>query len=346
MHTIQEKILFFGALLSGAAGCSTAAGPAASPKVDVDSSFSPNPDPSRDGGAPVTSSRKGYVGLFGDNAIAVLDTVTNRVTKTIPVTAPDGLIVTPDGRMVYVSSGDTGSVKVISTDSDAIVASIDVGAKPAGLAITPDGRRVVVAVGGANEAVIIDTSTRTVVKHMTVEQAHASCISADGRSAFVGSQATSAPAVVMIDIAGDAPPMLFAVDKSPRMLACTPAEIYFTAVGLDAVEALDPATGVIGQPIPSGGSPHDVRSTQDGKFELVVSQSAGDLEFIDLASSTVVAKVPTGKLPHWIALTTDGNQAYVTNEGDNNVVIVDLGARRVTDTIAIGKAPRKMALQP
>ncbi|HEX4351725.1 MAG TPA: hypothetical protein VHZ95_02400, partial [Polyangiales bacterium] len=92
--------------------------------------------------------------------------------------------------------------------------------------------------------------------------------------------------------------------------------------------------------------PHDVRAQQAGQIELVVSQTAGDLEFIDVTTATVVAHVATGKLAHWITLNADHTAAYVTNEGDNNVSVVDLEQRVVTDTIAVGKAPRKMAIQP
>lgn len=306
---------------------------------------SSNSDPG--GASPsINQHKKAYIGLFGDQAVAVLDTVTNQVLKTIPVTAPDGLIITPDGKRVYVSSTDSGTVKVISTVDDSIATSIDVGAKPAGIAVTPDGARVVVSVGGANDVAIIDTSTDTVIKQETVAAAHASCISADGRYAYVASQATGAPAIVQVDLVGDAKMQAFPVDKSPRMLSCTPTEIYFTAVGLDAVEMMDLTTYTLGTPIASGGSPHDVRATPDGKFELVVSQTAGDLEFIDVATNIVAATVPTGKLAHWITLSSNATSAYVTNEGDNNVVIVDLAQHRITNTIAIGNAPRKMVIQP
>jgi len=296
--------------------------------------------------SPAETHKKAYVGLFGDQAVAVLDTVTERVLKTIPVTAPDGLIITPNGKKVYVSSTDTGTVKVIDTADDAIVTSIDVGAKPAGIAITPDGGRIVVSVGGANEVVLIDTSTDAVIEQESVAAAHASCVTTDGRYAFVASQATGAPAVVELDLLADTPARTFPVDKSPRMLSCAAKAIYFSAVGLDAVEVLDPASGSLGTPIASGGSPHDVRATPDGKVELVVSQTAGDLEFIDVAAGSVTAYVPTGKLAHWITLVPDGTRAYVTNEGDNNVVSVDLAQKRVTSAVAIGNAPRKMALQP
>jgi YVTN family beta-propeller protein len=280
------------------------------------------------------------------SAIAVLDVDDGLVVKTVPVSAPDGLIITPDGKKVFVSSGDSGSVKVLATDSDTISASIDVGAKPAGLAITPDGRLVVASVGGADQAVIIDADTNAVVRRISVGQAHSSCISSDGHYAYVGSQVAMAPAVVRVDLAQDTAPQTFAVDKSPRALACEADRIYFTAVGLDAVERLDPATGELDTPIASGGSPHDVRAAQPNQTELVVSQTAGDLEFIDVASASVVAKVPTGKLAHWITLNADRTRAYVTNEGDDNVSVVDLALRVVTSQFAVGKAPRKMALQP
>lgn len=48
---------------------------------------------------------KAYIGMFKDSAVAVFDTATNNVTKSIPIpTGPQGLVVTPDGRFVYASS--------------------------------------------------------------------------------------------------------------------------------------------------------------------------------------------------------------------------------------------------
>jgi YVTN family beta-propeller protein len=291
--------------------------------------------------------RKAYIGLFGDKAIAVLDTTTQKVLKTIPLSAPDGMVITPDGKKVYVSSADSAVVEVIATDSDTITKSISVGAQPAGLSITPDGLHVIASVGGANLAAIIDTTTDTIVSQATVGKAHNAAISPDGQTAYVASQTTGAPAIVAVSVAGAGSPQSFAVDKSPRALAYAPwGKIYFSAVGMDGLEVMDPATGQLGAPIATGGSPHDTRPTRDGKLELVVSQTAGDLELIDPAAGSVVAKVPTGKMPHWIGLTSDGLRAYVTNEGDNNLVVVDLNARTVMETIVVGKAPRKIALQP
>src|SRR5213078_4950225 len=79
---------------------------------------------------------KAYVGLFKDDAVAVVDTAQNKVLSTISVPkGPHGLVVTPDGHKVYVSSDGASTVSVIDTARDRVVTSIDVGANPHGLAV-------------------------------------------------------------------------------------------------------------------------------------------------------------------------------------------------------------------
>src|SRR5439155_22360657 len=65
---------------------------------------------------------KAYVGLFTDDAVAVIDTAQNKVLSTIAVPkGPHGLVVTPDGRKVYVSSDGASTVSVIDTAADRVV---------------------------------------------------------------------------------------------------------------------------------------------------------------------------------------------------------------------------------
>ena len=293
---------------------------------------------------------KAYVGLFGDNSVAVIDTSTSKVLTTIPVTAPDGLVITPDGAKVYVSSNTTGIIDVIDTTTDAVSKSITVGtaaALPAGLAITQDGKHIVAAIQGDGKAAIIDTTTDEVVNSLAVGKAHNSAISEDGLTAYIASQVATAPAIYLVSIPSAAAGATYTLDKSPRALAAVGGKLYVTVASFDSVEVLDAATGRPGTQIPTGGSPHDIRPTIDGKRVLTVSQTMGDLEIIDPATGTITGRVPTGKMPHWIALSSDGKLAYVTNEGDNNMVAIDLATQKVTKTISnIGAAPRKIALQP
>ena len=145
---------------------------------------------------------KAYVGLFGDNAVAVLDTGTNTVVKTIPIPAgPHGLVMTPDGTRVYASSDGDSTVSVIDTSTDEVIASVTVGNTPHGLAVTPDGSRVLVAGYGSNKVAAIDTRTNTVVWKTTVPQPHSLGITPDGRTAYAASQKEGHPALVIVDVA-------------------------------------------------------------------------------------------------------------------------------------------------
>jgi YVTN family beta-propeller protein len=297
---------------------------------------------------PPAPAPRAYVGLFLDNAVAVIDTGSNQVTRTIPVPAgPHGLVITPDGAKVYVSSDGASTVSVISTASDSVVGSIEVGMTPHGLSMSPDGRRVVCSGFGTDSVLVIDTASDTVITRVAVPRPHNSAISPDGKLAYVGSQQKDTPSIAVVDLTGGTVVASVPLTHAPRALDFAPdGEVYFTVSGVDGLEALVPATREVeATPIASGGSPHHMLSTRDGRFELVVSQTAGDLEYVDVATDAVVAHVRTGKAPHWIGLDGDGRRAYVTNESDDNVSVVDVAQRQVVATIAVGKGPRKIAVQ-
>jgi YVTN family beta-propeller protein len=292
---------------------------------------------------------KVYVGLFKDDAVAVVDTAQNRVVSTIAVPkGPHGLVITPEGRKVYVSSDGASTVSVIDTATDKVVASIDVGASPHGLAMSRDGRKVLVSGFGSNRAVVIDTATDKVVGEVAVPQVHNGTISPDGTRAWVASQKQGETAIVVLDLQNMTRVGSIALDKTPRALDVSPdgRRLYFTLAGVNAIQVLDTSTNQVIAQVPVGASPHMAPPTPDGRWDLAVVQGPGELGVIDTASNTLAATVPVGKLPHWMAIASDGRSAWVTNEGSNDVSVVDLSTRAVTATIPVGNAPRKIAIQP
>ena len=295
-----------------------------------------------------TAAPKLYVGLFGDNAVAVVDTSSYQILKTIAVpTGPHGLVITPDGAKVYVASDGSTVVSVISTSSDSVIATLDVGMTPHGLTISEDGSKVLLSDFGGNQAEIIDTATDKVTATIDVSRPHNSALSPDGNTAYEASQDATTPAMAVLDLTAAKVTDSITLQAAPRAVDYAPwGTVYFTLTGVDSLNSLDPKTNKLGTPIPTGGSPHHMLATKDGKYELVVSQTVGDLEFVDPTSATVVAKVPTGTTPHWIALSTDGKLAYVTDEGSNDVAVVDIAGQKVVQTISVGKGPRKIAVQP
>src|SRR5215510_16456167 len=292
---------------------------------------------------------KVYVGLFKDNAIAVLDTGTNRLQGTIPVPqGPHGLVITPDGRKVYVSSDGASTVSVIDTQTDKIVRSIEVGTNPHGLAIAPDGRQVLVGGFGTNQVLLIDTNTDQIVERLPVPMPHNSVLSPDGHLAYVGSQQQGATAIVILDLTQRTQVGTIPLEKTPRglTLSSDAKQLYVTVAGADAVQVVDlTSQRVVGQ-IPVGASPHHVMMLPDGAAGLVVSQGPGTLEFFDPIRHMVSHTVRVGTNPHWLAVSTDGRTAYVTNEGSQDVSVVDVASGTVTATVHAGNAPRKIVVQP
>src|SRR5206468_8753088 len=90
--------------------------------------------------AAAIAAPKAYIGLYGTNEIAVLDTATGRVLGTIKVPAgPEAVIVARDGQRVYVSSEDATQVSVIDTATDKVIKTLDLGRTPEGMALSRDG---------------------------------------------------------------------------------------------------------------------------------------------------------------------------------------------------------------
>ena len=292
---------------------------------------------------------KAYIGLFGDNAVGVIDTSANRLTKTIPIpSGPHGMVLTPDGKWLYASSDGDSKVSVIDTTSDEVAASIEVGTTPHGLAITPDGSLVLVAGFGTNQVEAIDTGSNQLVWQAPVPQPHNLAITADGQTVYTASQKQDAPSLAIIDIPSGTLTGSVPLDHAPRALNVGPdgGEVFFTQAGVDSVQVLDRGSNQIVARIPTGASPHHPLFTPDGKVGLVVAQGPGELDLFDPVTYARTGSVKVGDMPHWIAASSDNQVAYVTNEKSNDVSVVDLGTMTVATTIPVGNAPRKIVLQP
>jgi YVTN family beta-propeller protein len=65
--------------------------------------------------------------------------------------------VTPDGRHVYVTNVGSGTVSVLDTATNAISATLPVGASPTDVAISPDGHSAYVADRDSGTVAVIHT---------------------------------------------------------------------------------------------------------------------------------------------------------------------------------------------
>src|SRR6266851_3381938 len=273
---------------------------------------------------------KAYVGLFKDDAVAVIDTGQNKVVGTISVPkGPHGLVVTPDGRKVYVSSDGASVVSVIDTANDRVVASIDVGATPHGLAVSGDGSRVLVMGWGSNRVLVIDTATDRVIGEVPVAQPHNGTLSRDGRTGWVASQQQGVTALARLDLTAWKETARVPLDKTPRGLELSPdgRRVFFTLAGVNAIQVLDTATSQIVAQIPVGASPHYAPFTPDGRQALAVVQGPGELAILDTASNTAAGAAATSSpAPGRATVAPAGQGKSVTRGG---VTYADHGTKDV-----------------
>ncbi len=69
---------------------------------------------------------------------------------------------------MYISNGTDGTVSVIDTASDTVIATVPVGRRPWNMAVTPDGKKLYVANGRSNSVSVIDTETNQKITDVTV----------------------------------------------------------------------------------------------------------------------------------------------------------------------------------
>ncbi len=289
-----------------------------------------------------------YVTNDLENAVFVIDTLTQRVIATITVgigSFPEGIAITPDGTEVYVANFGLGGISVIDTATQRVIATITVGIgpQPASIAITPDGMQAYVTNAASHSVSIIDTATQMVVATIGVgTDPFGIAMTPDGMQAYVAN--TGSHSVSVIDTA--TPQMVIAtitVGVQPEGVAMTPdgrqAYVTNTGTGSNSVSVIDTATPQIvitTTTVGIGIHPSSVAVTPDGMQAYVTNTGSNSVSVIDTATpQVVIATITVGVEPEGVAMTPDGMQAYVAN--DESVSIINTATRTSTIvTITLG----------
>jgi YVTN family beta-propeller protein len=103
----------------------------------------------------------------GPSNVVVFDLNTGSIVTRIPVEInPYQLVLTPDGRRLFVSNWASQSVSVIDTASNKVIRTIKVGINPNDMKLSADGR-LFVACSNDNTIHVIDTASLQVVEHLS-----------------------------------------------------------------------------------------------------------------------------------------------------------------------------------
>ena len=105
-----------------------------------------------------------------DGIISIIDLVTKKLATKIDakVLGANRLKFTQDGKLVFISSLQSGDLTIYDAKSHTEVKQLKIGHGAAGILMDPDGSRVFVACSADNYVAIIDLKTLEVTSHIDV----------------------------------------------------------------------------------------------------------------------------------------------------------------------------------
>lgn len=199
--------------------------------------------------------------VVSTGVIDVIDTATETVSSTIPfpggVTTSDGIAVTTDGRMAYISDFEAGSILAIDTATNTIAHVFQLNTDTDALAISPDGTRLYATNQTLDTVNVVDTATGSILATIPVgTEASAIAITPDGTHAYVAN--TSNGTVSVIDTGTDTVTATIPVGTDPDSIAVTPdgTQVYVANLTSDNVSVIDTTSNAVTATIPVGAVPY------------------------------------------------------------------------------------------
>ncbi len=312
-----------------------------------------------------------YVANTASNTVTVLDLVYLRVDRTLSVgNAPVALAASPTRAEVYVLNAQpeqpAGSVSVIDTGRNTIVATIPVHHAPASIAVESTGHRAFVTNTGSNTISVLDLdSRRQVASVATSERPTGAIVSPDGRSLVVTRRTGSTVSIFSIaapNAAGSAlslratfggcPGATDAVilpDSSKAFVACSSAE-HVLAIGLaaapgswavrqDATLAYDHALALL----EVGEGPTHIAMKPDGG-EIFVSNSISDsVSEISTQTNEVGSTYEIGNRPDHGVVSADNGALWVANSGADSLSLYSIDDGKLVSSLRTGNGPGALA---
>jgi YVTN family beta-propeller protein len=286
--------------------------------------------------------------FFDEAAVTVIRTADNASTR-IPLTfRPEGVIVGPDGRHVYVADPEGRRVAVID-NVDNTTAFVGVGDRPFHMAFL--GTDLYVANNQDGTVSVIDTVDDNVVRTIEVGGHPYAVAAARGRVfvtdyGFYGGQSNHCVSVIGSEPGGvvDVLPVGYyptAVAAAPdgRRVYVTNNEGAYTRTHPGTTTVINTCTARVIDTLAVGGCAVAVSDNGD---QVYVASNTYDTTFtstlsvVDLPSGRIAA-VPIHGAPN--ALAVSGNRVYVTDTWHSSVVQITARDTFVIDTDAANDPP-------
>jgi len=255
-----------------------------------------------------------YVTNGGSNTVSIFDVVHLRLDRELQVGVnPTGVTANPKRNEVYVvnsgSRDGNGSVSVIDTEKNAVIATIQVQKTPYFLDVDPTGNWGYVANSGSNSVSVLDLRNHRQVEIAGVgEGPGMASVTPDGKSLVVSNRVGNS--VSVLDIATTSPDAL----PVPRL-----RKVIENCPGATDIAILPDSS----QAFVTCSSGHQVMAVALARSAANGSPAGAD---------ALAALLDVGRTPVHLALKPDGGEVFVSNFDSNSISEI------VTSTDDVGGA--------
>jgi YVTN family beta-propeller protein len=315
-----------------------------------------------------------YVTNGGSNTVSVFDVVNVRLDREIQVRQnPTGVTANPKRNEVYVVNsggaqntglnGPNGSISVIDTTKNAVVATIPVHRQPYFIDVDATGDVAYVANSGSNSVSVIDLKERREIGVAgTGEGPSLARISPDGKSLVVSNRLGNSVSIftaedhnvpqirkVMEGCAG-ATDLAILPDSSKAFVACSGGHQIMAIALAKAADANGPARAdALEAMLDVGHSPVHLALKPDGGELFVSNFDSNSISEIVTSTDDVGGAYLMGSHPVRGLVSADNSLLYESNFGSQEISIfsIDDGKRLVSSgnqgSIHVGDGPDALA---
>ncbi|MFF1746845.1 Ig-like domain repeat protein [Streptomyces mirabilis] len=285
---------------------------------------------------------------YGDGEVRVVDAASNQSIDHIHVGgSPTALVVTPDGKRVYVTGtavgGNVDNVSVIDTATDKVTDIIPLREVPSQEAASPDGAHVYVNLASA--VAVIDTKNNKVDATIPVPAGGnptSVAVTPDSSQVWVGWISNNSHVVSVFDannhykLIQTVPlPGSSFTPSIPTSIAFAGHDAYVTDSANDAVDVVDAGNDYKIDVVPVGNQPGAVAVTPDGFYAYIANSGGDSVSLLETASNKVTGKIHVSSGPTAVAF-SNANAYVLSPYPYSNVSVIDTATRSVAATFPGG----------
>jgi YVTN family beta-propeller protein len=298
--------------------------------------------------------RRAFITNSDADSVTIIDRDSYQVTKTLKVgDYPHHMIVSLDGRYLYVGNTHSDTVSVIDLATETIVKTIPL-LDPYNLYYSPDQKLLVttctrfgrVEVHGADDWSQMGTAKgwRKLGQIQTGKDPNHFAFSPDGRYMYVSNKYSHQLSV--LDLLERILSQQICTGRRLVDMSIAPGGItlYVANYGEGRVTAYDTESFKELERIQTGAGAHGMAMTVDGKNLFVSNRDADTVSVIDVASRKVTQTYHVPKGPDMMEVTPDGRQLWITGRYGSKVNVIDLATSKIIERIKSGAAPHGIVL--